>query len=48
MDTTSQPDLTAYTATALHHKRQKYRQVVSAWGWAHGGPKHVEQLIKEK
>jgi len=28
--TTSQTDLTAYTATALHHMRQKYHQVVSS------------------
>ena len=25
---------------------KKYHKVVSSWGWAQGGPKHVEQLIR--
>jgi len=44
--TTSQPDLTAYTATALYHARRSYHSVVSSWWWAWNCPKHVEQFIK--
>ena len=44
--TTSQPDLTAYTATALYHARRSHHSVVSSWWWAWNCPKHVEQFIK--
>jgi len=44
--TTSQPDLTAYTATALYHARRSHHSVVSSWWWTWNCPKHVEQFIK--
>ena len=37
------PADTAHTNTKLKH-----HAVVSSWWWAHGCPKHVEQLLEEK
>jgi len=35
-------------ATAQYKHVAKHYAVVSFWRWAHGCPKHVEQLVKEK
>jgi len=46
--TTSQPDLTAYAATALHHTRKNTTKSSAPEDGHKVALKHVEQLIKEK
>ena len=43
------PGLDSLPAAAAHtNTRLKHHAIVSSWWWAHGCPKHVEQLLEEK